>query len=49
MENETQTVSRKHLKSNQHFKYQNIQKTNKKFLTMFIFQHSQLTQKEFEQ
>ena len=29
MENETQIVSRKHLKSNQQFKYQNIQKTNK--------------------
>ena len=31
------------------FKYQNTRKINQKFLTMFNFQHSQITQKDFEQ
>ena len=34
---------------NQHFEFPNIQKKQQKFLTMFNFQHSQITQEELEQ
>ena len=43
--NKTQTISQKHLILNQHFRYQNTPLNNKKTLTMFNFQHTQITQK----
>ena len=46
MKNETQTISRKQLSQKQISKYTEEQQ---KFLTRFNFQHSQITQKEFEQ
>ena len=45
---ETEIVSQKPPISSRHFESQNKQ-TNKKFLTMFNFQHSQINQQEFEQ
>ena len=49
MKNEIQIISPKHPISNQHFELPNIQKKTAKVLTMFNFQHSQITQEELEQ
>ena len=48
MKNVIQIFSQKHLISNQHFKFQNIRQNKQNFVTMFSFQPSQITQKEFE-
>ena len=47
-EKKTQIISQKHHILNQRLKYHIIQQKNKKFLTMFNFQHSQITQNEFD-
>ena len=49
MKNEIPINSQLHSVLNRQFKCQNTRKKNKNFLTMFNFQHSQVTQEEFEQ
>ena len=48
MKKEIQIISQKPHISNLHSTYITIQKINRKFLTMFNFQHSQITQDEFD-
>ena len=49
MKKEIQTTSQKNTYFKPTFKISNYTEEQQKFLTMFNFQHSQITQNEFEQ